>query len=186
MRVVRIIGILALGLAGALVAQNGGSAPGAGNAPKALSPGRRIFNPESVAARLMLATPQQRERALAKLPPERQTAIRKQLEWFDSLPKAQQDEQIRRLERFASLPPDQQVIVRLQVAALAKLPPARRQAIQRALGMLQSLPYPQRAVRMNNPAFKSRFSPEELSIIEDLSNAWLLPQAQPPAPVIPK
>src|ERR1035438_3283787 len=103
MRVVRIIGILALGLAGALVAQTGGGAPGAGNAPKALRPGRRIFNPESVAARLMLATPQQRERALAKLPPERQTAIRKQLEWFDSLPKAQQDEQIRSEEHTSEL-----------------------------------------------------------------------------------
>ena len=39
---------------------------------------------------------------------------------------------------------------------------------------------------MNSPAFKSRFSPEELTIIEDLANAWLLPQAQPPAAASPK
>jgi hypothetical protein len=134
----------------------------------------------------MLATPEQRERALAKLPPDRQAQIRKQLAWFDSLPKPLQDAQIRRLQLFASLPPDQQVIVRLQMQAFAKLPPARKQAIQRALVNLQTLPRPQRAVRMNSPAFKSRFSPEELTIIEDLANAWLLPQAQPPAAASPK
>jgi hypothetical protein len=178
MRVIWMIGILALGLAAPLVAQTGANAPLPGNAAKAPGAGQRIVNPESVAARLMLATPEQRERALAMLPPERQAQIRKQLEWFDSLPKAQQDLQIRRVEHFNSLPPDQQVIVRLQMEALAKLPPARRQAIQRALVMLQSLPRPQRNARMNNPAFKSRFSPEEQKIVENLANAWLLPPAQ--------
>ena len=178
MRVFPIIVILALGLVGPLAAQTGANPP----APKTPGGGQRIVDPESVAARLMLATPEQRERALAKLPPERQAQIRKQLEWFDSLPKAQQDAQIQRLQLFASLPPDQQIIVRLQMQAFAKLPPARRQAIQRALVNLQALPRNRRAARMNNPAFKSRFSPEELTIIEDLANAWLLPQAQSPAP----
>lgn len=178
MRAVWMIGILALGLSAPLAAQTGANAPDPENAAKGPAAGQRIVNPESVAARLMLATPQQRERALAMLPPDRQAQIRKQLEWFDSLPKAQQDLQIRRLERFASLPPDQQLIVRLQMEALAKLPPPRRQAIQRALVMLQSLPRPQRNARLSNPAFKNRFSPEEQKIIEDLSNAWLLPPAQ--------
>jgi hypothetical protein len=182
MRAFPTIVILALGLAGSLTAQTGAS-PAAPEAPaKATGAGQRIVDPESVAAQLMLATPEQRERALAKLPPERQAQIRKQLAWFDSLPKAQQDAQIRRLQLFAGLPPDQKIIVRLQMQAFAKLPPARRQAIQRALVNLQTLPRPQRAARMNNPAFKSRFSPEEMSIIEDLANAWLLPQAQAPAP----
>lgn len=177
MRFAQILGIFALAVAGPLLAQTGAAAPEEVQ-PGSNAPGRgqRIVNPESLAARLMLATPQQRERALALLPPERQATIRKQLAWFDSLPKAQQDLQIRRLERFASLPPDQQIIVRLQMQALAKLPPAHRQAIQRALVVLQSLSRPQRAARMNNPAFKSRFSAEELKIIEDLANAWLLPQ----------
>ena len=172
MRFLRMIGILALALAAAFAAQNGrGKAPGAGP---------RMVNPESVAARLMLATPQQRERALALLPPARQEQIRKQLQWFDGLPKAQQDAEIQRLERFAGLPPDQQIIVRLRLEALAKLPPVRRQAIRRALMILQTLPPPMRAARMNNPAFKARFSPEEQKIIEDLSDAWLLPPADAP------
>jgi len=196
MRIVRIIGVLLLGLAGPLVAQTGASAPtgpqprndasGAGNAAKTRGPGPRVVNPESVAARLMLATPEQRQRALARFPPERQAQIRKQLEWFDSLPKAQQDVQIRRLELFASLPPDQQVTVRLQMQALGRLAPARRQAIQRALVMLQNLPRGQRAARMNSPAFRRRFSPDEQKIVADLSEAWLLPPMQSSPQAIPK
>jgi hypothetical protein len=190
-----MIAVLVLALAGPLVAQTGAGAPAgsqppndapaAANAAKAPAAGQRILNPESLAARLMLATPEQRQRALALLPPERQEQIRKQLEWFDSLPKAQQDVQIRRLERFASLPPGQQAIVRLRMQAFAKLPPARRQAIQRALVLLQTLTRDRRAALMNSPAFRSRFSPDEQKIIEDLSDAWLLPPAQP-SPVSPK
>jgi len=186
MRTFPIMVILALGLVGPLAAQTGADAPAPANAGKAPGAGQRIVDPESVAARLMLATPGQRERALSKLPPERQAQIRKQLAWFDGLPKAQQDAQIRRLQLFASLPPDQQVIVRLQMQAFNKLPPQRKQAIQRALINLQSLPRAQRPVRMNNPAFRSRFSPEELTIIEDLANAFLLPQAVPPPSASPK
>ena len=180
----RIAGLAALAWATPLLAQTGAApAPAAppppAKAPKAAGRGLRILKPESIAAELMRATPEQRERALAALPPARQEQIRKQLAWFDGLPKAEQDIQLRRLERFASLPPDQQVIVRLQVQAMGKLAPARRQAIQRALVMLQTLPMPQRAARMNNPAFQGRFSPEERKIIEELASAWLLPAPQP-------
>jgi hypothetical protein len=181
MRAFRMIGILALALAASLSAQPGAPAPAAaqpGNdAARKPGPGGRFVNPESLAARLMLATPEQRERALALLPPARQALVRKQLEWFDGLPKAQQEMQIRRLDRFASLPPGQQAIVRLRMQAVAKLPLDRRRAIQRALIVLQTLPRGQRAARMNNPAFVSRFSPEERQIVEDLSDAWLLPPA---------
>jgi hypothetical protein len=135
----------------------------------------RLINPESVAARLMLATPEQRQRALERFPAARREQIQKQLAWFDSLPKTQQELQIRRLERFAALPPDKQVIVRRQMEVFNQLPPARKQAIRRALLLLQSLPDAERTARMNSRAFRSRFSPEEQRIIADLSEAWLPP-----------
>ena len=137
--------------------------------------GQRLLNPESVAARLMLATPEQRQQALQRFPAARREQLQKQLAWFDSLPRAQQELQIRRLERFAALPPDRQVIVQRQMQALKQLPPARQQAIRRALLALQSLPDAVRATRMNSRAFKSRFSPEEQQVISDLCEAWLLP-----------
>ena len=60
------------------------------------------------------------------------------------------------------------------------------QAIQRALVMLQNLPRGQRAARMNSPAFRNRFSPDEQKIVADLSEAWLLPPMQSSPQAIPK
>ena len=161
---IRILRVLGIGLLAAclLFAQaNGKNAPG------------RLVNPMSPAARLMLATPEQRERELQRFAPERQAQIRKQLAWFDSLPKAQQAIQIRRLERFATLLPTEKAIVRQQMQALNQLPPRRRQAVRTALANLLNLSPQMRARRMANPAFQSRFSPEELQIVRDLAGAWL-------------
>ena len=135
----------------------------------------RLLNPASPAARLMLATPQERERALEQFPPQRQAAMRQQLAWFDNLPKAQQAVEIRRIERFASLSPDQRAAVRRDMQALNQLPPARRQAIRQALIALGALNANQRARRMSNPAFRSRFTPDEQRIIATLSDGLLPP-----------
>jgi DNA-directed RNA polymerase beta' subunit len=140
--------------------------------PQKAPAGQRLVNPRSPAARLMLATPEQRERALQRFTPERQAQIRKQLAWFDGLPKPQQAIQIRRLERFARLLPAQRAEIQRQMQALNRLPQNRKQLVRRALSNVLNLSSEMRARRLNNPAFQSRFSPEELSIIRDLSDAW--------------
>jgi hypothetical protein len=159
-----------LALAGGLPAQENRGAPGP---PATAQP--RIVNPASMAARLMLATPEARRRALEQLPPERQAQVRQQLQWFDSLPKAQQAIEIRRLERFARLSPDQRAAVRTAMQDLNQLPPPRRQAIRRALIALSALNVNQRARRMNNPAFRGRFSPDEQRIVATLAGGLLPP-----------
>ena len=159
-RFLRVLGIALLAACSLFAQANGNNAP------------RRLVNPMSPAARLMLATPEQRERELQRFTPERQAQIRQQLAWFDSLPKAQQAIQIRRLERFATLLPTERAEVRQQMQALNQLPPRRRQAVRAALANLLNLSPQMRARRMANPAFQSRFSPEELKIVRDLANAW--------------
>ena len=156
--------------AGALMAQQPG--PSGLQVPQMAQP--RLLNPASPAARLMLATPEQRQRALEQFPPERQEQIRQQLAWFDGLPKVQQAIEIRRIERFAALSPDQRAAVRREMQALSQLPPERRQAIRRALIALGALNANQRARRMNNPAFRGRFTADEQRMIAVLS-AGLLP-----------
>jgi hypothetical protein len=59
--------------------------------------------------------------------------------------------------------------------ALNQLPPPRRQAIRRALIALGALNPNQRLRRMNNPAFRGRFSPDEQRIIATLSDGLLPP-----------
>ena len=162
-----------LAVAGGLAAQDSGRAARPPAIPRPAQP--RLVNPASPAARLMLASPEARRRALEQLPPERQEQVRQQLQWFDSLPPAQQAIEIRRIERFAALPPDQRAAVRGAMLALNQLPPPRRQAVRRALIALGALNPNQRLRRMNNPAFRDRFSPDEQRIIATLSDGLLPP-----------
>jgi len=146
--------------------------PGGGRRPQLGPP---LSNPASQAARLYKATPEERERALEKVPPKQQDQIRRQLATFDAMPKEQQQVFIRRAERLASLPPEQQTPFRQQMMALGKLPQDRKRAIGLALRSLEPMPAEQRQRILNSQEFKNRFSPEEQQMIADLSEVMLPP-----------
>ena len=151
-----------------------GGAPG--GAPKAAAKGAgRLVNPGNVATRLFRMTPEERDRALEKLPPNQQENARKTLAWFDGLPKEQQANQLRRLEQFAQLPPERKAAVRQMVMAANHLPPPRRVAVGQALLRLQGMTDVEREATLNRPAFQNRFSPEEYRIIAGLADAWMGP-----------
>jgi hypothetical protein len=144
--------------------------------PQAGRRGPQAMNPGSVAARLLRATPEERQRYLENLPPQRRERIQQQLAWFDSLPPEQQEVQIRRAERFAELPPERRVAVREQLLAFNQLPPRRKAAVRRALVVLRSLGPRQRVNRMNSPAFRLRFSEDERRIIVSLCENLMPPR----------
>jgi hypothetical protein len=153
-----------------------GGTPKAGT-PKAIPNGAaRVINPTGVATRLFRMTPEQRERALEPLPPERQAAFRKTLEWFDSLPKEQQEMQIHRIERFDALTPEKKAEFRQLLMALDQLPGPRKTLIGRQLYLLQEMPDQQRENTLKRPQFQERFTPEELRILKGLADAWNPPQ----------
>ncbi len=137
--------------------------------------GPPLSNPASPAARLYRAAPEERDRALEKLPPKLQENLRMQLSRFDAMPKEQQDVMIRRAERFAALPPERKGLFMQAMQALGKLEPERRGAVGVALRRLQPLSEDQRLKIVSNDDFKSRFSAEEQKIIADLSEVMLPP-----------
>jgi len=151
--------------------------PKAEGAPKGgrASPPVRVTNPGSLAARLYQMTPEQRERVLEKLPPAQQDRARKTLEAFDKLPKEQQQQRILQAERLASLPPEQEREVRQSVQSFQKLPPERKQAVRQALGRLQNMTPERRDQVVNSEQFKSLFSPDEQTIIHNLSEIVMPP-----------
>src|ERR1041384_2027610 len=143
-----------------------GGVPKGGNARAPKQPiGPPLSNPASPAARLYRATPEERDRALEKLPPKMQERLRTQLERFDALPKPQQEVQIRRAERFAALQPEQKAVITQQLQALNKLPRERHAAIGLALRRLQPMSDEERQKVIDSDDFKSRFSPEEQKMI---------------------
>lgn len=148
--------------------------PRAGKAPQPQM-GPPLSNPGSPAARLYRASPEERDRALEKLPPKMADQIRKQLDIFDKMPKPQQEVMIRRAERFAALTPEQKGMFVEQMRALGQLEPERRREIGIALRRLQPLGDDDRRKWIASDAFKSRFSADEQKIITDLAEVMIPP-----------
>jgi hypothetical protein len=137
--------------------------------------GAPIINPANPVTRLLKASPEERERAMEKLPPAMQEQFRAQFKRFDSLTPQQQQLQLKWVEHYSALPADQQVVIRQQFQALAKLPQDRRQPIGATLRRLAGMPDDQRRKVLESEDFKSQFSPEEQKIISDLSVVMLPP-----------
>lgn len=143
--------------------------------PGARQVGAPIINPANPVTRLYKATPEERERALEKLPPKMQEQFRNQLKRFDSLTPAQQQLQLKWVERYSALPSEQQTAFRQQLQALQKLPPERKQPIATALRRLEGMPDARRRQVIESDEFKSRFSADERKMISDLSVVMLPP-----------
>jgi hypothetical protein len=146
-----------------------------GGMPKQPRMGPPLSNPASPAAQLFRANPDERERALEKVPPKIQEQIRKQLAAFDALTKEQQEIRIHQAERWTALSPERKVEIRQQMQAWQKLPPDRRGAINVALRRLQVMPEADRQRILTSPDFKTRFSADEQKLIGDLSDVFLPP-----------
>jgi len=167
------LGSLLLLVTGAALGSQTASKAGGTPAPPLPKGAQRIVNPANPVTQLFRMTPEQRERALERAGAKQQEDARKLLAWFDSLPKDQQDLQIRRAEHFAQLPPEKRLEVRQLVAAANQLPPNRKRAVGAALVRLQQMGDQQRENTLRRPLFQARFSAEEMKIISGLADAWM-------------
>jgi len=144
-------------------------------APGGRQPGAPIINPANPVARLYKASPEERDRALEKLPPAMQQQFRNQLKRFDSLTPEQQQLQLKWVDRYSALPQEQQAAFKVQLQNLQKLPPERKQPIGAALRRLEGMSDAKRREVLDSEEFKSRFSADELKMISDLSVVMLPP-----------
>src|ERR1700681_2449476 len=113
--------------------------------------------PGPAVQRLLNMTPEEREKALARLPPERRAQIEQRLNRLAQLPPEQLAELQRRYQAFQSLPRDRQDAVRLELQSLRALPPRLRQR------------------RLASPGFQREYSPEEQRLLRESMG---LPNAQ--------
>lgn len=154
-------------------APRAGQPKGGGNAGSKGGP--RMGNAGNPVERLLRMSPEQRERALEKLPPAQQERIRRRLQQFDSLPQAEKDRQLLRADQLWSLPADKQQLVRQQMQWVRQLPEDRRQLLQRAYRQLSRMPDEARRARLASDEFKGRFTPAEQQALADLSEYYPLP-----------
>jgi Protein of unknown function (DUF3106) len=131
---------------------------------------KKINDPgASIAQWLLQMTPEQRERALEKFPPERQAQIRERLAKLDALPPQQQQRLIQQYQMLASLPQDKQLLVRAQIQAYNQMPQERKDVVGPELQRLRRLPEDKREARLASDDFKSKFTPSEQKMMEDIS-----------------
>lgn len=105
--------------------------------------------PGPAVQRLLNMTPEEREKALARLPPERRARIEQRLNRLAQLPPEQRAELQQRYQAFQSLPRDRQDAVRLELQSLRALPPRLRQR------------------RLSSPGFQREYSPEEQRLLRE-------------------
>ncbi len=145
--------------------------------PAAPKPAPKVNNPgASVAQRLMQMTPEERERALEKLPLAQQAQIRDRLARIDSLPPAQRQRMIQQYQTFSNLPPEKQRLVTRQIQAINHLPEDRGPAVRAELQKLRGMPESERQARLVSEEFKNKFTPAEQEILSDISENLPLPQ----------
>ncbi len=145
-------------------------------------PAPKLANPGAIVQQLIRMTPEERERAIEKLPLQRQEQVRENLRRFDSLPKAEQERRLRLVEMFASLPPEKQDLVRRQIQAFNHLPDDRRRLVGPAFQRLRRMTESQRQARLASEAFRNRFTPAEQQMIADLAENLPPPSADPIRP----
>jgi len=126
-------------------------------------PGEQMFD------RLLRMSPEERQKALKDLSPERRQNIEKRLNEIQKLPPAMQNLARTRLEMLNSLPQPRQGQVRRAINQYAAAPPERKAQINQALQKISGLPDEDRRAYMNTEEFRNRFSANEQQVIGNLS-----------------
>lgn len=172
----RAVGLLVAALMAAPATEPQVRRPGAG--PRVVRPPLRPPG-KTVLDRLEKMSPEQRERVLSKLPPERRKKVEEGLERFHQLPPSEQERLRNRLERFDQLPPERQAAARRLFARFNQLPEERRQLLREEFQLLRKLEDQDRRARINSDEIRSRFTLAEQQLLQDFSNLLVPPGNAP-------
>ena len=144
----------------------------AGGLP-AQRPAKRVGPPPAngLIERLNSMTPEQRKRALDRLPPERRERVQRRLDNYNALSPGAKERLRDQYREFQKLPVEQQDAIRRSFRRLTELPQDRRPMVRREVVRLRQLTPEERASKMDNDDFRSRFSESERQIIQDLANS---------------
>jgi hypothetical protein len=116
-------------------------------------------------------SPQQRQKIIDSLPPDR---ARKAQDRLDQLNRLTPEERARLKEQygwFQQLPPERQEAMRKAFRKYSALAPERQDAVRQEFRRLQDLPTDARRDQVASQDFRSRFSKDERKLIQELAGA---------------
>ncbi len=136
-------------------------------------PGKRVGPPPAngLIERLNSMTPEQRKRALDRLPPERRERVQRRLDNYNALSPEAKERLREQYREFQKLPVERQDAIRRSFRRLTELPQDRRPMVRREVVRLRQLTPEERASKMGSDDFRSRFSESEREIIGDLAGS---------------
>jgi hypothetical protein len=117
-------------------------------------------------------TPEQRQRMLAQMSPERRRELQEKLQRYRRLPPQERQQLRERYQAFSQLPPDQQNHARELFHQFNSLPEDRRPIVRQEYEQLRSMSESERSARMASEAFRSRFDPAEQQMLQDLARTF--------------
>ncbi len=169
----------------------GGHGPTA-PAPHAAAPPRSAVGPQRNQEHLAqwmnrhgsLPLPEQqrvleREPGFRDLSPEVQQRMRNRLSQLNTLSPEQRQRVMDRTEAMERLSPDQRQQVRGALSNLQELPLDRRRVVSRAFRELRSQPPEQRQMTLQSDQYRSQFTPEERSTLDNLIHVEPMLPPQP-------
>ena len=117
-------------------------------------------------------TQAERQRAMAKMPPERRRQLQQKLQQYRNLPPQEKQQLQDRYQAFSQLPPEQQNHARAVFRQFNSLPEDRRPMVRKEFEELRSMPPADQAARMNTESFRSRYTPAEQHMLQDLTRLF--------------
>jgi hypothetical protein len=117
-------------------------------------------------------TPEQRQRVLAHMPPERRREFQQKLQQYRNLPPEERQQLRDRYQAFSQLPPEQQNHARELFRQFNSLPEDRRPIVRQEYEQLRSMSESERSARIASEAFRSRFNSAEQQMLQDLAQTF--------------
>jgi hypothetical protein len=128
--------------------------------------------------RLRNMTPQDRDRFLSKIPPERREKIERRLGELQKLPPAMVDRLRTRQEMLNSFAPPRQNQIKRSMQQFLNMPDDRRATLNQEIQRMAPLPDEERRAHMNTEEFRNRFTANEQQMMGNLVSITPGPQQQ--------
>ena len=128
-------------------------------------PGGRLGRQAAVIERWNNMTPEQRRKALDRVPPERRRRIEEQLEQYSNMSPEERRALRFRWEMFNQLPPDRQEEARRLFRQFNLLPVERQSQLREEFQQLRAMPEGERRTRLESSEFRASYTPREQRIL---------------------
>jgi Protein of unknown function (DUF3106) len=123
-------------------------------------------------------SPEERQRRLENMPPERRKHLEERLRRYNNLTPEERGRLRERYANFSGLPPEKQDEARRLFGDFRQLPLERRAAVRKEFVRLRGMSEEDRRARLGSEEFRSSYSPQERELVEDLSEIAALPEAR--------